>query len=240
MRGLTRRAALARLAQVSAATGLPFSFAAAGADAAASWPALSLPPVTAAGYGSDPDLIHPQPVPWPLTLSAAQRTTLARLANIIVPTEGDTPSAADVGAVDVLDEWVSAPYPEQQQHRQLLLEGLAWLDAQASLDAGTTTRFPALTTKQQLAIIDRIADPQQITEPQLWMPMQFFALLRQLVVGAFFTSPEGTADLGYLGNVAIAGDYPGPTKAAKAHLKATLKNLGLSPVEGLEQTQDNQ
>ena len=35
-------------------------------------------------------------------------------------------------------------------------------------------------------------------------------------------------DIGYLGNVAIAGDYPGPTPEAYQHLDKVLAELGLS------------
>ena len=38
-------------------------------------------------------------------------------------------------------------------------------------------------------------------------------------------------ELGYQGNVAIAGDYPGPTEAAMAHLNEQLEKLGLEPTD---------
>jgi len=55
-----------------------------------------------------------------------------------------------------------------------------------------------------------------------------FSVLRNLVLAAFFSTPEGTKDIGYLGNVPIPGDYPGPTSEAMAHLAIELKKLGLS------------
>jgi hypothetical protein len=48
------------------------------------------------------------------------------------------------------------------------------------------------------------------------------------VLAAFFCTPEGCKDIGYLGNVPIAGDYPGPSDEAKAHLDQVLAELGLS------------
>ncbi len=45
---------------------------------------------------------------------------------------------------------------------------------------------------------------------------------------AYFASPEGTKDLGYIGNIPIAGDYPGPTPEAIAHLDTILDELGLT------------
>src|SRR5690606_40979560 len=55
-----------------------------------------------------------------------------------------------------------------------------------------------------------------------------FARLRELVLAAYFCTPEGMEDIGYLGNVAIAGDYPGPTPDAYRHLEMVLSELGLS------------
>jgi hypothetical protein len=52
--------------------------------------------------------------------------------------------------------------------------------------------------------------------------------LRRLVMTAYFSSPEGTTDIGYQGNIAIAGDYPGPTPEAMEHLDAVLQELGLA------------
>ena len=51
---------------------------------------------------------------------------------------------------------------------------------------------------------------------------------QELVLAAFFCTPEGCKDIGYLGNVPIAGDYPGPSDEAKAHLDQVLAELGLS------------
>ena len=93
------------------------------------------PPPAAAGYGSDPQLTklyRPGDV-WPLTLSAAQRRTAAALCNVILPGDDRSPGAESVGVVDFIDEWVSAPYPRQLEDRPIVLEGLAWMDAEALL-----------------------------------------------------------------------------------------------------------
>ena len=66
------------------------------------------------------------------------------------------------------------------------------------------------------------------TPAGLETPKLFFSGLRALVVGAFFTSPEGMRDLGYIGNTPIYGDYPGPTPEAMVHLESLVENLGLS------------
>ena len=54
----------------------------------------------------------------------------------------------------------------------------------------------------------------------------FFERMRNLTLGGYFTSPEGKEDLGYMGNVAIVGDYPGPTQEAQQHLDKVIANFG--------------
>ncbi len=225
MTSISRREALKRAAQVAVATGLPFSFTAASGNETAPWLVPKIPPVTAQGYGTDPNLIHPAPAPWPNTLTIEQRQMLTLLVDLILPADGTAPSASQVGVVDVLDEWVSAPYPDQQTHRHAILTGLFWLDAQARVCCGEV--FAKASEAQRIRIIDSIAYPERIQSNDLLAPARFFALLRQLTVGAFYTSPEGIQELGYIGNVPIAGDYPGPDEAAMAHLQAQLKALGL-------------
>lgn len=189
------------------------------------WPDLKLTPLSGPGYGTDPNLILPPESPWPLTLTPAQLGVLALVADILVPREGAVPSASEVGVPTILDEWVSAPYPRQQQDRVTVLSALAWLDNEATMRFGS--RFATLARTQQLAIIDDIAFDKADTKPQFQRMAKAFALLRGLVVAAFFATPEGTKDIGYVGNTAIGGDYPGPTPAAKAHLDKILSELGL-------------
>ncbi len=85
------------------------------------------------GYGSDPDLtkIYHAGDFWPLTLSASQRRTAASLCNVILPDDGRSPSAESVGVVDFIDEWVSAPYEQQQKDQKVIRDGLAWIDGEA-------------------------------------------------------------------------------------------------------------
>jgi hypothetical protein len=191
----------------------------------APWPELELKPVTADGYGTDPDLITPAPAPWPRLMSDSQLVLTAVLADIIVPREGSVPPASEVGVVDVIDEWISAPYPRQQAYRELIEPGLRWLDDEAARRFGEG--FAGLSEPQRLEIVDEIAFADRPAPESLAMARAFFASFRTLAVGAFFTSPEGIRDLGYEGNVVISGDYPGPTREAMAHLAGLLDELDL-------------
>jgi hypothetical protein len=239
--GLSRRDSLKMLAALAASTLLPgltgcepaptTSTAAAlpAKDSAVlpeHWPDSTLSPITAPGYGKDPNQILPPESPWPLTLTPAQLTLVALLADLLIPREGETPSASEVDVPAVINEWVSAPYARQQQDRAVILPALAWIDDEAKLRFNQV--FASLSRTERVAILDDIAYLNADTPPRFVRIAKAFALLRGLIVAAFFASPAGTKDIGYLGNTAIGGDYPGPTAEAKAHLAKVLTDLGLT------------
>ncbi len=236
---LSRRDSLKILAALAASTLLPAlsgcepaptPMASRSSDSAAPttehWPELQLSPITALGYGKDPNQILPPESPWPLTLTPAQLTLVALLSDLLIPRDGETPSATEVDVPAVVNEWVSAPYARQQQDRAVILAALAWIDDEARLRFNKI--FASLSRAERIAILDDIAYLNADTAPRFARIAKAFALLRGLVVAAFFASPAGTKDIGYLGNTAIGGDYPGPTTAAKAHLAKVLADLGLT------------
>jgi hypothetical protein len=174
----------------------------------------------ARGYGTDPDLTklyRPGDV-WPLTLSQTQRRTAAALCNVILPDDGRSPSAESVGVVDFIDEWVSAPYPHQLEDRPIVLEGLAWMDAEALLRF--EKYFAEITESQQHAICDDICyEPN--AKPKFTRAAAFFTRYRDLTVGGFYSTPAGWKDIGYIGNVALS-KFEGPPPEL-------LRKLGLGP-----------
>lgn len=190
------------------------------------WPNVTLSPITVKGYGKDPSMIIPPKSPWPKTLTAEQLTLVAVLADILVPRDGDVPSATEVNVPDVIDEWVSAPYQRQQQDRLTLISAFIWINDEARLRF--KVNFTKLSNDQQLAIIDDIAYTKGELAEEFSQIAHAFSRFRKLVLAAFFCSPEGTKDLGYLGNVPIAGDYPGPSDEAMVHFEQTLAKLGLT------------
>jgi hypothetical protein len=174
----------------------------------------------AQGYGSDPDLtkIYRPGDLWPLTLNRAQRRTAAALCDVIIPADEHSVSASSAGVVDFLDEWVSAPYPSQQEDRALIVEGLLWMDAEAS--RRFAKQFADLDESSQHAICDDVCNEQK-AQPQLARAAKFFARYRDLTAGGFYTSPEGRKDLGYIGNVPLP-KFSGPPAAV-------LRKVGLNP-----------
>lgn len=181
-------------------------------------------PIKAPGYGRDPNMLEPS-YPWPLTLTQAELLAATALVDLILPQEGDMSAASAVGVPAFIDEWVSAPYPDQQKDRELILPGLAWLDQESMARDGR--RFGHADAAAREAIANDIAFKDRV-KPGLEKPAEFFARMRTLTLGAYFTSAEGWKTIGYLGNTPANGDYAGPTPEAIAHLKGVLEGMGLA------------
>jgi hypothetical protein len=223
---VSRRGTFAWMAAAAAAASqsLAFPGRAATPEQAAGWPAANLPEVTARGYGTDPDFKQ-KAVPWPLTLSARDREKIRISADLILPPDPGqkAPSALAIDAF--FDEWVSAPYGQQKADRALILPGLFWLDTEANARFGRD--FIAASDAQHRAIFDSIADTSRAA-PDYHQPALFFDSLRRLTVLGYYTTPEGTAELGFVGDTPIQGLYPGPSAEALAHLRRQLDALGLA------------
>lgn len=189
------------------------------------WKDVPVQPVTAPGYGHDPNLTKPS-VPWPLTLSPDQRATLRICADLMIPADDRSPAGSAAGLDAFIDEWVSAPYPDQQRDRWLILSGLAWLDAESN--ARFHHGFAAASDSERRAIFDDIAFKGRI-KAGYGRPAFFFSRLRGLMLGGFFSRPEGMKDIGYMGNSPML-TYPGPTDEALAHLNTVLAQMGIKPV----------
>ena len=172
-------------------------------------------------YGGDPDRMNPV-VPWAKTMTEGQLKTASTLADLILPEDERSPAASAVGVPDFIDEWVSAPYAQQQEDREIVLAGLEWLELTSRERFGRS--FAAAGEKRQLELVDSIA---RQASPELAAQSEFFRRFRWLAVGAFYTTEEGMADVGYIGNTPIAGEYPGPSDEAMAHLAGVLEQLGL-------------
>lgn len=186
------------------------------------WPATVAPLPPAKGYGRDPDLNDPK-VPWPLTLTTAQRATVDMLGDMILPADAASPGAGTLGVGAFIDEWISAPYPRQQGDRTTVIAGLTWLDAQSRALHGAP--FTALTPARRAMLLDALTAAQPA--PAMTAPVAFMDRLRNLFVLGFYSLPEGKADMGFIGDQPIEGPYPGPNDAAMTHFAALLKDLKL-------------
>lgn len=194
---IDRRTALAWVGVVGAATAV-------GAGVVIYGPKMGGKTEAAAkGYGTDPKLVTPAKAPWPRVMTQVQLQAAAVLADHILPASGQAPSATALGVPDFIDEWVSAPYPDQVKDRPVILDGLNGLgDLHHMTAAERAAKFTSIS-----------ATP-------------FFKKFRRLTIGAYYTTEAGFNDIGYIGNVARASD-PGPSEAVKAHLAQAFAKLGI-------------
>ena len=162
----------------------------------------------AKGYGTDPKLLdaYKPGELWPLTFTSKQRHTATVLSDLIIPADAMSPSASAVGVVDFIDEWISAPYPQQREDRELVLGGLAWLDRESA--KRFSHDFSALDVSRQKKICDDICYAPK-AKPRFVERAKFFARYRDLTAGGFYTTPAGRKDLQYVGNTPLTR-YDGP------------------------------
>ena len=162
----------------------------------------------AKGYGSDPrvaDIYKPGDF-WPLTLSSAQRKVVTAMADLILPADEFGPAASDLRVPDFIDEWVSAPYPKQEESRKIILPGLKWMNSESRRRFKKS--FPKLTEKQQKKICDVLCIPEQ-TDPKMIAAADFFHEFTGLCMGAYYGTPEGWKAIGYTGNTPLTS-FDGP------------------------------
>lgn len=160
--------------------------------------------VDAKGYGTDPKLNPPAKAAWPRIMTDQQLQVAALVCDHILPASGAAPSASGLGVPDFLNEWVSAPYPDQVKDRAIILKGLDDLGG----------RFLKAAADERAAKLAALPGSE------------FFKRMRALTVGAYYTTETGFKDIGYVGNEARASD-PGPSDAVKTVVERELKKLGL-------------
>jgi gluconate 2-dehydrogenase subunit 3-like protein len=165
------------------------------------------------GIGTDPDL-HKKVIPWERVLTESEMKTVTALCDMIIPADDRSPAASAVGVPDFINEWVSAPYPQQESDRTIVREGIAWIDREAR--TRFSKEFAELAEQQKTAICDDIAS-LLLVKPERQHGAEFFAKMRNLTAGGFYTTAEGWKDLGYIGNVPMA-EFPGPPPEVLKHL----------------------
>jgi hypothetical protein len=174
---------------------------------------------SATGYGTDPDLMKyykPGDL-WPLTFTKEQRRAVTMLCDVIIPADDKSPGAGSLGVPDFIDEWISAPYPDQQADRKEILNGLAWLDRESEKRFGEV--FADLNDEQKHDICDDICYAPR-AKHKYKAAAHFFAKFRNLTAGGFYTTPQGWKDLQYIGNVALA-KFDGPPPEVLKYLNLT-------------------
>jgi len=163
------------------------------------------------GTPSDPDLLRAK-ANWPMQLSARELVTLSALCDMIFPADAKSPAASAVGAPAFINEWASRPGGESSLVR--VRGGLVWIDREAITRFGK--RFHLVTNGQRTAICDDICYLPN-AKPQFKFGAQFFDTVRDQTATAFYTTPAGWKDIGYIGNVAML-KFEGPSAAIRKQI----------------------
>ena len=144
--------------------------------------------------------------------------TVRMLTDYILPADERGPSAAEVGVPEFIDFVMTDDLLGDPRDRQTAIRGgLAWLDNQSRRATGTP--FVEATDAQRRALLDRIAYPES-AEPADAVGVAFFSRLRDYTAAGYFSSPQGIADLGYVGNVARP-EWPGCPAEVERHIGLT-------------------
>jgi Gluconate 2-dehydrogenase subunit 3 len=157
------------------------------------------------GYGQDVDVNNPV-VTWDKTLDDNQLKNLTVIGDLVIPADDRSPSASLLNITDFVDEWVSAPYPDQQKDRDTIVSGLARLNGRAK--ENDARYFHNLAASQQAAMFDALAKSVETGKASEHDDL-FFERLIYLYVGGYYTTDEGMEDIGYAGNVPL-DSFDGP------------------------------
>jgi gluconate 2-dehydrogenase gamma chain len=174
----------------------------------------------------------------PKLLNEHEFATLRRLAELIVPADDRSGSAADAGAAEFIDLLCS----QNSVLANTYTGGLAWLDARMRTRHNST--FLAASGQQQTELLDIFVTITQmqrgwreshqsydatdhfktlsgygVHRPTDYGPgVHFFDWLLRMTVDAFYTSPIGAKDLDFRGN-GVYSKYEVPKEALEYALR---------------------
>lgn len=144
--------------------------------------------------------------------------TLERLSELIVPADEGGPSARDGGAPEFIDLLAS----QNPELAAIFTGGILWLDNAALKRSGK--RYAEASESEQTELLDMLvaAERSDTGEDTKWPSdeyprfqvfgiktssgmrrgLEFFLWARLLIVDAYYTSPAGIKDIGFMGNAA--------------------------------------
>ena len=147
----------------------------------------------------------------PKCFTAHEFHTLRRLSDLIIPADDHSPGALEAGAA----EWIDYMASNSAELAQIFTGGLGWLDHHMQRQHGAD--FTDAKPADQLSLLDVIAYRKNET-PENAEGIRFFIWVRNLVTDAYYTSPIGVKDLGYMGNTAMS-EFHVPEAALQYALK---------------------
>ena len=129
----------------------------------------------------------------PKCFTAHNFQTLRKLADILIPADEHSHGAYDAGAAEYIDFLSS----RNTDLAAIFNGGFAWLDDYMTRTYASD--FLHAKPEQQTAVLDTLAYRKNYVDATVG-GRAFWSWLRNMVVDAYYTSPAGVKDLGYMGN----------------------------------------
>jgi gluconate 2-dehydrogenase gamma chain len=147
----------------------------------------------------------------PKCFTAHQYDTLRKLADYIIPPDGNSKGALDAGAPEFIDFLCS----RNDELAAIYTGGMAWLDHE--MIRRYAADFFTAKPEQQSAVLDLIAYRKN-ESPELGPGIHFFNWARNMTVDAYYTSKAGMDELGYMGNT-VRTEFSVPVEAIEYAIK---------------------
>ena len=120
--------------------------------------------------------------------------TITQLGHLVLPPNKNG-SILDAGVPEFI-EFMAKDYPGFQEP---IRGGIMGLDHESNTRFEKV--FTSITEEQQKSMLDEIAFPNpELSASEQPQPIQFFSLIKNLVMTGYFTSAIGVEELGYAGN----------------------------------------
>jgi gluconate 2-dehydrogenase gamma chain len=162
--------------------------------------------------GTAPRSLNGGPNYVPKYLKPHEFKTLRVLGDLIMPADATSPAASEAGAAEFIDFLCS----RNEDLAAIFDGGLAWLDQYMIHKYGSD--FVSSRPAEQTALLD-LAYGARTAAPAVAAGQQFFTWARNMVVDAYYTSPVGVKDIGYMGNTVVAAPFGVPQEAVDYVLK---------------------
>ena len=137
--------------------------------------------------------------------------TLKKLAELIIPADEHSPGASEAGAAEFIDFLGS----RNGDLAAIYNGGFAWVDRYMQNNYGAD--FLTAKSEQQTQLLDQLAYSRN-AKPEIAPGQHFWVWVRNMVVDAYYTSPVGVQDLGFMGNAVVA-HFSVPQEAVDYALK---------------------
>jgi hypothetical protein len=131
--------------------------------------------------------------------------TLRKLGDLIIP------GSPDAGAAEYIDFLAS----RNEDLATIFNGGIGWIDVY--MGKNYQTDFLSAKPEQQTALLDLLAYRKHET-PENAAGQRFFVWVRNMVVDAYYTSPAGVQDIGFMGNK-VLGSFSVPQEAVDYVMK---------------------